>query len=63
MCAACSDTMYRMQFIELCVDEIKEKVYFKFHKVHFRANSALLLTKSCNKALFVVQLSPVSHVL
>ena len=33
-------------FIELCVGEIKEKVYFKIRKVHIRANSALLPTKS-----------------
>ena len=32
-------------FIELCVGKIKGNVYFKFHKVHFRANSALLPTK------------------
>ena len=46
-------TLYKL--IELCVGEIKGKVYFKFHKVHSQpANSALLTTKSaCNKALFV----------
>ena len=59
-----------MAIIELCMGEIKGKLYFKFHKVHFRANSALLptelATKSallhhkecmfyCNKALFAIQ--------
>ena len=34
-------------FIELCVGEIKGKVYFKFHKVHSQsANSAFMTTKS-----------------
>ena len=37
-------------FIELCVGEIKAKAYFKFHKVHFSVNSAILPTKSA-KAL------------